>query len=158
MVRNMRTTLSRNSGGRDEVERTRHPTVKAPPKWLAFATDPTSRPTTTVCRGSQHADWRFALVKQRDFYFPCVGLTARLARQPAATGRVLRGNAIKDIALPCKSGRDAVTTHGELVFNDGFPPCSGPRVSKTGSPPHPVPHAHRPATRKLRPLAHPAHS
>jgi len=39
-------------------------------------------------------------------------------------------------------------------FYDGFPPCAGPRVSKTGSPPHRTPRAHRPGGRPLRPLAH----
>lgn len=41
--------------------------------------------------------------------------------------------------MPCKSGRNAVTTHGGTSFHDGFLPRAGPRVLTTGCPPHDLP-------------------
>lgn len=132
------------------MKRTFSPAVKAPPKTAGICLVHYAAPTTKVCRGGDSAYQRYSLVKQEVFYFPCVGLTARLA---AASWRLSGEPGTDTIPVIAKQrqvgprcGHDTWGTS----FNDGFPPLAGPRIFTTGSPAATT-SAHRPDSRPLRP-------
>jgi hypothetical protein len=132
------------------VKRTFSPAVKAPPKTAGICLAPDATPTTWVCRGGDSAYQRHSLVKQEDFYFPCVGLTARLAAASLRLSGEPGTDTIPIIAKQRQVGPRCGHDTWGTSFYDGFPPLAGPRVFTTGSPAAAT-LAHRPDSRPLRP-------
>jgi len=138
MVRNMRTDLSKNSGGRDEVERTRSPVVKAPPN-MAGIRHPDIAPDNHGM--SWHATRRLAFhpCKTKGFLLPMCRphgptCTATSGYRDGSLRQRHQGHRLV-VQVGPRCGHDTWGTS----FHDGFLPRAGPRVLTTGCPPHDLP-------------------
>ncbi len=108
-------------GGRVKYSVPAPPLSKHRRNTAGICRSPMAYPTTTVCRGTRRAYRRYSLAQQEDFYFPCVGLTARLAA--ASCGyRTRRGRTtIPAIATQRQVGPRCGHDTWGTSFNDGFP-------------------------------------